>query len=81
MPRPRRQASKAGRNERRKLLANTLNGLGVAALLAGYLQPALAALRSGHLFSRGEALAALVFGAAGLTLHLGAQAVATRLED
>ena len=79
--RPRRQVSKAGRNERRKLLAAVFNNAAIASLLAGYLQPTLASFRTGHAFERGDSLAALVFSAVGFILHMSARAAVSHLED
>ena len=81
MAQPRRQVSKAGRNEQRKLLAAVFNNAAIAALLAGFLQPTLASLRSGHAFERKDLLATLVFSGVGFILHMAARAAASRLED
>lgn len=46
-----RAVSKAGRNERRKLLATFVNNLAVASALAAIVQPAIAILREGRAFT------------------------------
>ncbi len=75
------QGSKAGRNERRKLLATLLNNLCAASLIAALLQPALSLVRQERPFSANDYLAMLVFGLVGLTLHAAGLAIATGLED
>ena len=73
--------SKAGRNESRKLLATLANNLCAASLIAGVLQPALTLLRQEHPLTFSDVVAALVFGLAGLTLHLVGRAFVATLED
>ncbi|MDO9224202.1 MAG: hypothetical protein Q7U20_10890 [Caulobacter sp.] len=73
--------SKAGRNESRKLLATLANNLCAASLIAGILQPALTLVRQERPLSIGDVVAALVFGLAGLTLHLMGRAFVVALED
>lgn len=73
--------SKAGRNERRKLLATLANNLCAASLIAGVLQPALTLVRQERLLTISDVIAALVFGLGGLTLHLVGRAFVATLED
>ncbi|MDO8296563.1 MAG: hypothetical protein Q7T19_09010 [Caulobacter sp.] len=73
--------SKAGRNERRKLLATLVNNLCAASLIAGVLQPALTLVRQERPLVISDVIAALVFGLAGLTLHLVGRAFVVTLED
>lgn len=73
--------SKAGRNESRKLLATLANNLCAAALIAGVLQPALTLVRQERPLSFSDVVSALVFGLAGLTLHLVGRAFVETLED
>jgi hypothetical protein len=73
--------TKAGRNERRKILGTFLNTIGAAALLLGLLQPGLLVLSGVRVISGGELVAGLVFTVVGVTLHAVAQVVVSRLED
>lgn len=73
--------SKAGRNERRKLMAGLLNNLCAAALVAALLQPALSLLRHERPFTIYDLGAVLVFGLSGLILHAIGQIVVSDLED
>ena len=60
------QGSKAGRNERRKLLATLANNLCAASLIAAILQPAVTLLRQERPFTAQDFVAMLVFGLVGL---------------
>ncbi|MDP1632402.1 MAG: hypothetical protein Q8L66_13385 [Caulobacter sp.] len=73
--------SKAGRNERRKLLATLLNNLCAASLIAALLQPALSLVRQERTFTAKDYLALLVFGLVGLILHGVGRGFAAGLED
>ena len=73
--------SKAGRNERRKLLATLLNNLCAASLIAALLQPALSLVRQERPFAANDYVAMLVFGMVGFILHAAGRAFAAGLED
>ena len=75
------QGSKAGRNERRKLLATLLNNLCAASLIAAILQPAVTLVRQERLFAAHDFVTMLVFGLIGLILHAAGRAFAAGLED
>lgn len=79
--RPSPLGSKAGRNESRKLLATLANNLCAASLIAGVLQPALTLVRQERPLTFSDVVAALVFGLAGLTLHLVGRTFVSTLED
>ena len=61
--------SKAGRNERRKLLATLLNNLCAAPLIAAIVQPAVTLARQERPFTTLEFVTMLVFGIIGFILH------------
>ena len=73
--------SKAGRNERRKLLATLLNNLCAASLIAAIVQPAVTLVRQERHFTTLDFVTMLVFGLIGLTLHTAGRAIAASLED
>lgn len=73
--------SKAGRNERRKLLATLLNNLCAASLIAAIIQPAVTLVRQEHPFTTLEFVTMLVFGLVGFILHGVGRALVASLED
>ena len=81
MAREPRPASKAGRNEGRKLFAAMLNNIATALILAGILQPALGVFRQGQPFGWRDASASLVLFIFWLIFLVAAQSVVRRLED
>lgn len=72
--------SKAGRNERRKLLATLLNNLCAASLIAAVLQPAVTLVRQERPFAAHDFVTMFVFGLVGLTLHLVGRRLVSKLE-
>ena len=81
MARERRSASKAGRNEGRKLFAALLNNVAAASIIAAWLQPMLAFLRQHQAFGKADALGSLVLLTLGAIFLSVAQLIARRLED
>ena len=77
--RPRR--SKAARNERRKLLATACNNLGVALLLAAFVQPTALYLQQRRIVDFEVALASTIYFLVAVAMLIVAQRVAERLED
>lgn len=75
------QGSKAGRNERRKLLATLLNNLCAASLIAAIVQPAVTLVRQERPFTNLEFVTMLVFGLIGFILHGVGRALVASLED
>jgi hypothetical protein len=73
--------SKAGRNERRKLLATLANNLCAASLIAAILQPAVTIIRQERPFTTNDYIVVLVFGLVGFMLHAAGRGVAAGLED
>ncbi|MBI5940066.1 MAG: hypothetical protein HY859_06535 [Caulobacterales bacterium] len=73
--------SKAGRNERRKLLATLLNNLCAASLIAAIVQPAVTLVRQERPFTTLEFVTMLVFGLVGFILHGVGRALVASLED
>ena len=76
-----RRGSKAGRNEGRKLTASALNNGGVAFVLAGLLQPALAFVQQQRPIDLAGGIASLIFLAVSGVLFWVAQRVVRGLED
>lgn len=74
-------ASKAGRNEARKLMANALNNMGVAFTLAGILQPALAVVQQERWPTLAVLTASLIFIVIAGTLFTFARSAVHGLED
>ena len=78
---PTLKGTKAGRNERRKLLASLLNTVSAASLLVGLIQPALTLISGTRVLGARDVVAAVVFFALAAILHVFAQMVVARLED
>lgn len=74
-------ASKAARNEQRKLLATFLNNIAVALFLAAFLQPVLAVVQGQRLVAVAELLASSILISIGSVLLIAVQVVASWLED
>ena len=64
---------KSSRNERRKVAAQYLNGVAVAALVAGAVSPALAQVNDGYAI----AVSAMI----SLALHIAARQAVKGIED
>jgi predicted PurR-regulated permease PerM len=74
-------SSKAGRNEARKLTANALNNMGVAAMLAALLQPVLLFVQQDRAPTLATGLTSLILLCVGFALFGGARRVVQALED
>ena len=73
--------SKAARNERRKLLATACNNLGVALLLATFVQPVALYLQQRRPIDFAVLVASLIFFTVAIATFGVSQPVAERLED
>lgn len=73
--------SKAARNEGRKLVSTAANNLGVALLLAAFVQPTLLYLQQRRPFDLAVVIASSIFLLIGIVALGIAQLVIRRLED
>jgi len=75
------RGSKAGRNEKRKLLATFINNLAAAFTLAGVLQPALALVQHQRTVTSAELTGSAAFLLVALVFLISARYIVSGLED